>query len=501
MRTKNNYITAAILLAVLFLFAFITGGGMSNAYAAVTFVTSYSGVLEDLEKDENFNGSEYVRDESDYSLNVIQIAESTDGELFIYVYQPSSTLIDLRATTVVLSQTIGDSLSPRNYNLLLIDKYNVFYKYKVEGLTVKSDTVRYYELTNILRCYNPDIDGKPAAGQTISEVPNKVAQLWTVETKNDTVTYSVLASEVITVTQKVVGYCYYDDGLDLGWGAMEGLTKAYFVAFDTDRPIDKLISADLIFFATRVKCKYCGNTAAHDHGTFYDFGEGEYIDFGTGVYNDKPLTITHTDKFNNQGGGNWAGRPANKYTWNRIRTTKNFIADNNNKNHQLTAGSESELLNTKWVLNFYEVQDKYKLNNVWLSFIPGVNLINGVADGEAELNSVFEVQILRLEFETNGNPYNLGVIDNKQTGNEQYNEIKGNGGGCNCLSILPWWAWLLFVLLFPLIVWIVFKFIKWLIKLPFKKLKERRKKAKERKNNAQNDQPRQGRKSKKRGTK
>ena len=134
-------------------------------------------------------------------------------------------------------------------------------------------------------------------------------------------------------------------------------------------------------------------------------------------------------------------RPATKFLKKRIRKTEDFIADENNKNYQLTAGEA--LSGTKWVLNFYEAQDKYNVNNVWLSFIPGVTQINGVADGEAELNNVYDVSILRLEFETDGKPFNLGVIDNKQTGNTQFNGH--NGGG------LPLWAIITLILLAVLI--------------------------------------------------
>lgn len=446
--------------------------------------SAYSDVLKDLRTDKSFTVDEYPTIADDYRLTVIQIAESTDDELLIYVYQPSADK-NFNATSINIARELDDStdLTFIPYNLEYLNSAGLFFKYRVQGFELEKTAVRYYNISNILRRFNSDVDEPPSDGQTISEVPNKVAQLWTVETEGETVTYTVLTSEVITITSKVVGYCYYDDGLDIGWGAMQGLTKAYFVAFDTDRPIDKLISADLTFFATRVKCKYCGNTSKHDHGMFYDFEDAVYIDYGTGVYNNDPLTITHTQKFSNHGGGNWAGRPANRYTWNRIRSTEKFIEDNNNKDHQLTAGSESELSSTKWVLNFYEAQDKYKINNMWLGFVPGVNLINGVADGEAELNNVFDVEILRLEFETDGKHYNLGVVDNKQTGNKQYNDYTGSGCAASWewLKLLPWWAWVLIVIFSPLIIFLLFKIIVLLITAPFKSIAKRHRKRQRRK--------------------
>lgn len=468
--TFKNVI-AAILIAFFVIFSLMFSGGVPFAYASAS---AYSDIIVDLRKDPTFNPEECPTIENNYRFEVKQIAESAQGELLIYVYQPAADKA-VKATSINIARQKDYSadLEFKNYRLEYLNSTGVFFKYRVQGFELATDTVRYYNISNILRPLVPGVDKEPAEGQTVSEKGCKVGQLWTVETVGDNVTYTLLTSEVIEITQKVVGYCYYDDGLDIGWGAMEGLTKAYFVAFDTDRPIDKLISADLTFFATRVKCKYCGNTAEHkDHDLFYDFEEGEYIDYGTGVYNDEPLTITDKETFSNIGGGNWAGRPATKHLKKRIRKTEDFIADENNKEYTLTAGSE--LAGTKWVLNFYEAQDKYKTNNVWLSFIPGVNLIHGVADGEAELNNVFDVSILRLEFETGGHPYNLGVVDNKQTGNEQFNEYKGSG--CSCASALPWWAWLLIVLFAPVIIFLLFKLVKRLVTAPFKAIAKRRRK-------------------------
>ena len=45
--------------------------------------TSYSDVLDDLQKDGNFNVNDYKIIENDYSLQVIQIAESENKELLI----------------------------------------------------------------------------------------------------------------------------------------------------------------------------------------------------------------------------------------------------------------------------------------------------------------------------------------------------------------------------------------------------------------------------------
>ncbi|UKI52459.1 MAG: hypothetical protein L6V79_02950 [Clostridium sp.] len=50
---------------------------------------TYSEVLDDLKKDTSFKPENYPTKADDYSLQIIQLAESTDKELFVYVYQPS----------------------------------------------------------------------------------------------------------------------------------------------------------------------------------------------------------------------------------------------------------------------------------------------------------------------------------------------------------------------------------------------------------------------------
>ena len=421
MRIKQNLKSFIYILLALFLLGLTLTSGRANSSAFASTSGGHSDVLDDLTKDENFNINDYPIIEDDYSIQAIQIAESTSGALYLYTYQPSQYVKPLVATHINMSRSLSVD-GTKLYDLVLVSAYDVFVKYLVFGFEVSSGEVRYYNISAISRPFEPGVDDEPAEGQEVSEVSKKVAQIWTVETVGDTVTYTLLTSEVIEITQKIVGYCAYDDGMQLDWGKTDGITKAYFVAFDTDRPIDKLISADLSFYATRIYCKICNNSAHTDHSLLFDFHDPEYIDFGTGVYNNTPLTITYKQKFSNQGGGNWAGRPANTYTWDRIRTTKNFIADSKNKNYQLLNGWEDELNETKWVLNFYEAQDKYKVNNVWLSFVAGLSSIKGVSDGDCELNNVYDVQVLRLEFETDGKTYNLGVVDNKQSGNNGINE-------------------------------------------------------------------------------
>ena len=63
-------------------------------------------VLEDLSRDKSFNPDNYPTKTDDYSLQIIQLAESVDKELFVYIYQPSGKAKDFKASSINISTTI-----------------------------------------------------------------------------------------------------------------------------------------------------------------------------------------------------------------------------------------------------------------------------------------------------------------------------------------------------------------------------------------------------------
>ena len=129
----------------------------------------------------------------------------------------------------------------------------------------------------------------------------------------------------------------------------------------------------------------------------------------------------------------------------------------------------SELKGKKWVLRFAETS--YSLS------------------GYSTTGSTFEsytlvgdVTILRLKFETDGITYNLGVIDNKQSGskdpsNETDIDISLNKRGKMILYLLM--LILLIILLAPILPYVL-QAIVWIISLPFKGISAAVKSAKRR---------------------
>lgn len=226
LKVHFQYIISILLLFVL---CITMWGGHMTAPQAYAESTSYSDVLDDLRKDENFSPSTYPSVANDYSLQVIQIAESTDKELFVYVYQPSGQAKDLRASSINIALVPRESISDvRNYKLTLLNSSGVFYKYRVDGLTVSSDTTRYYTVTTIYRPFDEMIDEGAEHGNEVTEVDYKVAKEYCFSMINGEPYSRVLDIETIEITDKFVGFVRYMDGFQLYVGACD----SHFVAFN-----------------------------------------------------------------------------------------------------------------------------------------------------------------------------------------------------------------------------------------------------------------------------
>jgi hypothetical protein len=388
-KTIHCFIAALTLcLAVAF---FLCSFQLTAVYAQTN---GYSEVLYDLEKSENFYMSDYRARQGDYSLNVITLAESEDNELFVYVYQPSGEGKNLRASSINISLGTGDDLSYKNYKLEFIDSEDVFYKYLVEGLTVSFSPERYYSVSSIFRPFDENIDKQAEDGNKITEVVYEVAKQYCFTTKDGQPYVEVVDIQTIEVTDKFVGFVRYSDGFKLYVGACD----SHFVAFNTDKPMDKLLEADVYY--TSQSYSYSFITFV---GESHTFGEKQ----------DNYAYLTYTDRVEHNGGGLFAGT----YTWDRIETVDEFISENEgwqnvysgaiidiNVGSEITEEGKAALKGKKWVLRFAET---------------GYSLNSGYGSVTSFSTLVGDVTILRLKFETDGEVYNLGVIDNKQTGSDK----------------------------------------------------------------------------------
>ena len=238
MKKSIKILTISIVIAMLLFTAVLPPLG---ALAETTIVTD---VLVDLQSDETFDVNDYPCIDTDYSLSIIQIAETTAQELFVYVYNPSCNSKPLTAIGIVFSTAINENLSYKSYDLKLLSSDGPFAKYVVHNFTVKEDALRYYDISALYRSFDETIDSPAEDGNIINEVSCSVAQLWCASTVQGVVTYEVSKTEVLTITDKYVGVLQYPDGFYLH--ATEKV-NSHFVAFSTNYDIDYLLEAQVEF--------------------------------------------------------------------------------------------------------------------------------------------------------------------------------------------------------------------------------------------------------------
>ncbi len=366
-RIKNALYVFLALLFVLCSISTITTYTTSST-------TLYTDVLVDLSQDSKFDVADYPIVETDYSISVIQIAESVNDQLFVYVYQPSQNMV--KPSSINISTTVGDDYSPNNYKLALIDYTDALYKYLVVDFVVSNDTVRYYDIPSIFRLFNLAIDEPLDNDNTVSEVACEVAKLWITTTVDGQVLYDCQETETIEVTEKYVGFIRYDNGFTL----YNKYCDSHYVAFTTDKPMDKLKEAEVLYtrrdIVTRINL-----TGEH----LYSSGEPENV----------KVKLTDIEKGHNDPHG-WPW--SYSYEWDRIEKVSEFVNDPDNN---LTDSTKESLAGKQWVLRFYE-SDVDETATGGIAYRESVEVTN--------------VTILRLMFETDGVVYNLGVVDNKQSG-------------------------------------------------------------------------------------
>ena len=392
MQKTNKYIAVVFLLLLavsLLLTMFVGGVGM--AHASTTDNNSY--VLYDLQNDSKFNELDYPEKTGDYSLEVIGIAESVDDELFVYVYQPSGKTVDLRATSINISKGYK-TLDFKIYNLTFCNSHKTLYKYKVDKFQVEDTRTRYYDITTIRRAFNKDYGDKGTGNDnTISEVPFSVSKIYKFTVENGEFVVETRDTDTIRVLSKYVGFVRYTNGF-LG---IKSSCDSHFVAFSTDISIDKLTEADIYY------CKQSYSYDSYDVLSPDTFGEVE----------EKYSYVTDKQDIQYE----------LKVLWNkdticrdRIQTVDDFIASEDFEyvyecgifdvkiESKISEKGISNLKDCKWVVRFAETPYQYYLTG---GYAPRKRV---------NYEIVSDVSVLRLEGISDGEPFNLGVVDNKQSG-------------------------------------------------------------------------------------
>lgn len=391
-RVKNK-ITYVFLALFLLVVTIIGGRGIIPAFADNS---SYTSVLTDLQKDSSFNANNYPDKFGDYSINVIQIAESVNGELFVYTYQPCQKTEYLVATQVNMSlseSTDGTKL----YDLEFLSSDGVFCKYKVSGLTVKSDDIRYYNITSIYRKYDEAIDKDTGNDNKKKDIASPVGKCFKAKTKDGAIVYTCTVTDVIEIKNPFVAFMSYGDSQ--GWDLVFGVTNwtdIHYVAFSPDRQIDELQEADVTY--TTQSYHY---TEKNEEG--YTYGEKSIPQY---------LTLTGKEEYGVEG--------HKQYVWKSIYRSADFIEKSG-----INEAAKKEVEKAEFVLVFlttpFKEETKYSLMQGHYK--------------EADGTKVSDVAILRLKFVTDGVVYNLGTVMDKMEGGDNASNKPDAGG-------FSFWKWL-----------------------------------------------------------
>ncbi len=424
-----------------------------------------SDVLADLKQDPSFNTDEYPVINGDTAINFIHLVESEQGEVLIYVYQPHQDYAKYRASSINISATADGSLDIKNYYLDLVDYDGVFQKYVVRDLPALAKGECVYEVVSIFRMFDAAVDKglSDDNDNTIQEVVYPVGKKFEFRNTPNGLTTNVSDLEYIKVTDKYVGFMRYPAGLDVG---SVNEVDVHYVAFSTQYAMDELLEADVFY----IQQSYMRTGVLQHEG--YGDKEKQY----SYLKSDVDMEFT---------GSGWNSQ---KYSWNTIENSSAFLESCSDKTlysqgvfnttyavSTVNEDAKKEIAKCDWVLRF-AVTDytTYVFTSQSLEWL------------HTEATIVGEVTILRLAFETDGQYYNLPVIDNKQSGSlTPSNKIEYQ------VQASEWWQKIMMLLCIVLLVVLLiafagpvgvvlkilasgftflFKLFLWVILLPFKLL-------------------------------
>ena len=408
------------LLAVLLLFVFWVGlfGLRANA------VSQYSSPIEDLEAAGNFDSKDYPDIATDYSLQIIALSESVEGELYVYVYQPCAATKLLTATSITLDAPINnETRNFRVYSLSLLGTQGVFHKYRVNSITLRETPVRKYSISEIFRAFDSTIDEAPG-NNTISEKAYPVGKMWTLTDASSTISTELVYEDVIDVTEKHIGYVKYKQGsLADAFLGYTSQIHSHYIAFSTDKPIDKIYEVDVYFKTQNVDI-------------YPEENLGIWTETTRGPKVDNYITLTSSQVLEI----NTSGFHSDYYKYKRIQSVDAFL-----EMEKQDITNQGGLEGKEWILRFYETSWTDTLHTVG-----GTDGTIGTYQGSAHSTEVTDVALLRIEYEYDGVIYNLGVVDNMQTGSK---DSDGSHGGLNIEDMLSAILGVVMLVLFVSILW------------------------------------------------
>ena len=117
------------LKIIIFAFLLSAATVFSGWVSLPAFANVYgnTNVIKDLQRDATFNAEDYPDKADDYSIKVLQVAESDKNELYLYTYQPCQKTTYLIATDVNMSLS-ATADGTKLYELIIVKTNGVFAK-------------------------------------------------------------------------------------------------------------------------------------------------------------------------------------------------------------------------------------------------------------------------------------------------------------------------------------------------------------------------------------
>lgn len=353
--------------------------------ASASMSQSYSSVLDDLEKDSTFNIDNYPSNPESNEIQIIHIGEGSEGELYIYTYQPGNETKHYKAKFINMSLQSGTdkNISFKLYSLTWINSDGVFDKYIVNDFTVSKDVYRYYTIASIYRHYDKSVDNS-SASEAIDSVQCKafsVGQTWCLYYYNNILIYEMETMEYVDITIYSTGTIRYYDGFSILFGSTMTECDAHYVAFSIDNfEVEKIYDADITY-----------TTVPQTYRLLNSTGTGSLT-----VHEEERQTFSKTLTYLDTGSNKGTGLFGKKYEWNRISTVTEFVesveADSNDK---FSTEERQALSNSDFVFRFLETE---------------ITQDAGFQFTTTKYTKVENIGVLRLHFLSKGNVYNLGVV-------------------------------------------------------------------------------------------
>lgn len=392
---NNNIKKTLICYIILFAFIFACFAGVLFSINRVKAEElEYTDVLADLQKDKNFNTGNYpgysfsTLPANLHEVNIIQIAEGNNRELFIYTYEP--TRGNENETVELLSVTMYDGYvengvfpngSLRDYSLELVSESSVFCKYRVLNYSVSSEVIRYYNIHEFHREFNASFGDKLESSDAARKFAIACGIQFACSYINDKLVIEATSYSFLELKSLYIDSFFIESGFGYQW--FFGRTEdhdLYFGVFtlEDEFKIDYIYDLDLEYTEEKLEWTNYTDPAVVSSNPIYE----------TSFHYESRSVKT-------------SGFLKKEYVWDSFYPAQDFKRDAILKGITL---SES-------------LTEKLDEDGAW------VFLIDSYVTTVSRLQLVWkyskyrlaDVSMLRLHFQSGVNTYNLGVISDKVT--------------------------------------------------------------------------------------